>query len=324
MNFPLQTLRIGIIGAGSMGRNHTRVAVANPQVECKGIFDPNEKIGVDVAIEYGCRYFPDFTEFLDSIDAVVISSPTVTHFSIAKEALLAGKHCLIEKPITVSVSEAQELKALAEKQKLIVCVGHVERYNPVFAELQKILENKDVLAIKVNRLSYNTNRANDVDVVLDLMIHDIDNVNKLLTEKLDIIGAVGGNFHSTNLDYVTTIIKTASGIVCDITASKASQTKQRTLQISCADCFIHVDFLHKEIEVKRHSQGSYVTENSDVKYRQEHLVERVLVPNVEPLMAEHTDFVEAILNKRAPKVTAQDAIEALKLAIEVQEKCKVA
>lgn len=324
MNLPLKTLRIGIIGAGSMGRNHTRVAVANPQVECKGIFDPNEKVGVDVAIEYGCRYFSDFSEFLNSIDAAIISSPTITHYSIAKETLLADKHCLIEKPITVEVEQAEELRAIAEERGLVLCVGHVERYNPVFSELQKILENKEVLGIKVNRLSYNTNRANDVDVVLDLMIHDIDNVNKLLPEKLDIIGAVGGNFHSTNLDYVTSIIKTESGIVCDITASKASQTKQRTLQVSCTDCFINVDFLHKEIEVKRHAQGSYVTENNDVKYRQEYLVERVLVPNVEPLMAEHTDFVEAILNENAPKVTAQDGIEALKLAIEVQNKCNVA
>jgi predicted dehydrogenase len=322
MNLPLKTLRIGIVGAGSMGRNHTRVAVANPQVECISIFEPNENVGVDVATEYNCCYFSDFNEFLSTVDAVIISSPTTSHFSIAKKALLADKHCLIEKPITVEVDDAKELKAIAEERNLVICVGHIERYNPVYAELHKIIENKEVLGIKANRLSYNINRANDVDVVLDLMIHDIDNVNKLLPEKLDIIGAVGGNFHSTNLDYVTAILKTEKGIVCDITASKASQTKQRTLQISCVDCFINVDFLHKEIEVKRHAQDSYVTENSGVKYKQEYLIERVLVPNVEPLMAEHTDFVEAIVNERTPKVTAQDAIEALILALEVQKKCK--
>lgn len=324
MNKPTKTLRIGIIGAGSMGRNHTRVAVANPMVECKGVFDPNEKVGVDVAVEYGCRYFQDFESFLDCVDAVVISSPTVTHFDLAKQALLANKHCLIEKPVSVNVEHAEELKILAEERGLVVCVGHVERYNPVFAELQNILENKEILGVKVNRLSYNTNRANDVDVILDLMIHDIDNVNKLLPEKLNVIGAVGGNFHSTNFDYVTSIIKTDSGIICDITASKASQTKQRTLQISCTDCFITVDFLHKEIEVKRHAQGQYISGSSEVKYKQEYLVERVLVPNVEPLMAEHVDFSEAILYGRIPKVTIQDGIDALKLAIEVQNKCKVA
>lgn len=322
MNLPSQSLRIGIVGTGSMGRNHTRVAVANPLVECKGVFDPNEKQGISVATEYGCRYFDDFEGFLDAVDAIVISSPTTTHYSIAKQALLAGKHCLIEKPITVQISEAEELQQIALEEGLVISVGHVERYNPVFSELCNILENKEVLGIKVNRLGYNTNRANDVDVVLDLMIHDIDNINKLIPEKLHVVGAIGGNFHTTNYDYVTSIIKTDSGIVCDITASKASQTKQRTVQISCTDCFVTVDFLHKDIEVTRHAQGSYISENTDVKYKQEYLVERVLVPNVEPLMAEHSDFAEAILKKRSPKVTAQDGIDALKLAIEVQNKCK--
>jgi predicted dehydrogenase len=324
MNQPKNSLRVGIIGAGSMGRNHVRVAITNPLVECKGLFDPNEKLGVSVANEFGCNYFHDFTVFLDAVDAVVIASPTTTHFEIAKQALLAGKHCLIEKPITVEIAEALELKNIAQERGLTVSVGHVERYNPVFPELQKILENKEILGVKVNRLSYNTNRANDVDVVLDLMIHDIDNVNKLISEKLDVIGAVGGNFHSTNTDYVTAIIKTQSGIVCDITASKASQTKQRTIQISCADCFVIVDFLRKEIEVNRHAQGSYISDNIDVKYRQEYLVERVFVPNVEPLMAEHTDFADAILNEQLPKVTIEDGIDALRLAIEVQDKCKIA
>jgi len=324
MNQPTKSLRIGIVGTGSMGRNHTRVAVANPLVECKGVFDPNEKTGIAVATEYGCRYYDNFENFLEAVDAIVIASPTVTHYDIAKQALMAGKHCLIEKPITVEVSQAKELKQLAEDRNLIISVGHVERYNPVFPELQKILENKEILGIKGNRLSYNTNRANDVDVVLDLMIHDIDNVNKLVDEKLVVTGAVGGTFHSTSYDYVTSIISTNSGIVCDITASKASQTKQRTLQISCSDCFIIVDFLRKEIEVNRHAQGSYISDSAEVKYKQEYLVERVLVPNVEPLMAEHTDFAESILNGTTPKVTAQDGIDALELAIEVQGKCSAA
>lgn len=322
MNQPTQSLRIGIVGVGSMGRNHTRVAIGNPLVECIGVFDPNEKMGVSVATDYGCRYFPDYEEFLAAVDAIVIASPTTTHFELAKVALLRGKHCLIEKPITVDISEAEELQALADEKGLVISVGHVERYNPVFQELTNILENKEILGIKVNRLGYNTNRANDVDVVLDLMIHDLDNVNKLIPEKLNVVAAIGGNFHTKNNDYVTSLIKTDSGVVCDFTASKASQTKQRTLQVSCSDCFITVDFLHKDIEVNRHAQGSYIAENADVKYKQEYLVERVLVPNVEPLMAEHTDFAEAILQKKEPKVTAQDGIDALKLAIEVQDKCR--
>jgi len=169
MNLPNKSLRVGVIGAGSMGRNHVRVAISNPLVECIGLFDPNEKVGVNVAAEYNCRYFQDFIGFLDAVDAVIIASPTVTHFDLAKQALMANKHCLIEKPITVEVEDAEKLKAIADERGLVISVGHVERYNPVFSELQKILDNKEILGIKANRLSYNTNRANDVDVVLDLM-----------------------------------------------------------------------------------------------------------------------------------------------------------
>lgn len=322
MNSPKKTVRIGVAGAGSMGRNHVRVVVANPLVECIGLFDPNEQQGNNVAKEFGCKYFNDFQAFLDQVDAVVLAAPTTLHFELAKQILLQDKHCLIEKPITVEISEAEELKAIAEERHLTLAVGHVERYNPVYPELQKILEDKEILAIKANRLSYNTSRANDVDVVLDLMIHDIDNVNCLVPGQLELVGAVGGNFYTNNSDYVTAIFKGANGVVCDITASKASQTKQRTILISCENCFINVDFLRKEIEVNRYAQGAYVSSNSDIKYKQESLVERVFVPNVEPLMAEHTDFAEAILFGRAPRVTAQDGIEALKIAIGVQAQCK--
>ncbi len=323
MNHPRSVLRVGVAGAGSMGRNHTRVAVANPLVECVGVFDPNEKTGVIVADEYSCDYFSNYDDMLNEVDAVIIAAPTTLHYQLAKTALLANKHCLIEKPVTVDIAEAEELKALAEERNLVVLIGHVERYNPVYPELKKILEDKEVLSIKASRLSYNTNRANDVDVVLDLMIHDLDNVNCLIAEKLNVVSAVGGAFHSSNLDYATAIFKTESGIVCDVTASKVSQTKHRSLQISCSNCFITVDFLRKEIELNRHAQGSYVSDSSEVKYKQEQLVERVFVPNVEPLMAEHTDFANAILNGSLVRVSIQDGIEALRLAGEVQKQCKV-
>lgn len=322
MNHPRKVLKVGVVGAGSMGRNHTRVAVANPLVECKGIFDPNEKIGVSVAEQYSCYYYDNYEEMINAVDAVIIAAPTTLHYELAKTALLAGKHCLIEKPVTVEIQQAEELKKIADEKKLVVVIGHVERYNPVYPELKKILEDKEVLSIKASRLSYNTNRANDVDVVLDLMIHDLDNVNCLLSEQLNIVSAVGGSFHSSNLDYATAIFKTQSGIVCDITASKVSQTKHRSLQISCSNCFITVDFLRKEIELNRHAQGSYVSESSEVKYKQEQLVERVFVPNVEPLMAEHTDFANAILNDTPVRVSIQDGIDALSLANEVQLQCK--
>ena len=191
---------------------------------------------------------------------------------------------------------------------------HVERYNPVFTELKKIVDQEDILAIHSNRLSYNVSRANDVDVVLDLMIHDLDAINQILGGNLEVVGASGGCFHSPNYDHVSAELMAPNGSVATVIASKVSQTKYRMLNISCSDCYIKVDFLRKEIEINRRAVGRYISDLQEVTYKQEYLVERVFVPNVEPLMAEHTNFVESILEDKEPMVTAYHGVEALRLA----------
>ena len=322
MNKPSRTVRIGIVGAGSMGRNHVRIASTHPMIVCAGVFDPNEIVGRDVANVFGVDYFSDLESLLDNCDAIVIASPTSYHFDTAKAAIAVGKHCLIEKPITVTVEEGEELIRLSEEAGTIIRVGHVERYNPVFSELRKIVAQEDVLAINSSRLSYNVSRANDVDVVLDLMIHDLDAVNQILGGKLEVVGANGGCFHSPNYDHVSAELLAPNGSVATIIASKVSQTKYRMLNISCSDCYIKVDFLRKEIEINRRAAGRYISDLQDVTYKQEYLVERVFVPNIEPLMAEHSNFVESIIEEKEPLVTAYHGVDALRLAIKIQQLCK--
>ena len=322
MNRPSRTVRIGIIGAGSMGRNHVRIASTHPVIDCIGLFDPNETVGREVANLFGVDYFSELENLFDNCDAVVIASPTSSHFEIAKAAIAAGKDCLIEKPITVTVEEGEELIQLSEKAETIIQVGHVERYNPVFSELRKIVNQEDVLAINSSRLSYNVSRATDVDVILDLMIHDLDAVNQILGGNLEVVGAVGGSFHSPNFDHVSAELISPNGSVATVIASKVSQTKYRMFNISCSDCYIKVDFLRKEIEINRRAAGRYISDLQDVTYKQEYLVERVFVPNVEPLMAEHTNFIESILDKKEPLVTAYHGVEALRLAKKIQIMCK--
>ncbi|NQZ07045.1 MAG: Gfo/Idh/MocA family oxidoreductase [Algicola sp.] len=322
MNKPTKTVRIGIVGAGSMGRNHVRIASSHPIIHCAGVYDPNDTVGREVANVFGVEYFGQLNDLLDACEAVVIASPTSSHFEIAKAAIEAGKHCLIEKPITVTVEEGEELIRMSEQHGTIIQVGHVERYNPVFPELKKICEQEDILAINSNRLSYNVSRANDVDVVLDLMIHDLDAINQILGGNLEVVGASGGCFHSPNYDHVSAELMAPNGSVATVIASKVSQTKYRMLNISCSDCYIKVDFLRKEIEINRRAVGRYISDLQEVTYKQEYLVERVFVPNVEPLMAEHSNFVESILEDKEPLVTAYHGVEALRLAIKIQQLCK--
>jgi predicted dehydrogenase len=321
MNRPSKTVRIGIIGAGSMGRNHVRIANSHPAIDCVGIYDPNETVGREVANVFDVEFFSQLVDLLDICDAIVIASPTSSHFDIAKTAIESGKHCLIEKPITVTVEEGEELIQLSDKFGTIIQVGHVERYNPVFSELKKIVDQEDILAIHSNRLSYNVSRANDVDVILDLMIHDLDAVNQILGGNLEVVGAIGGCFHSPNYDHVSCELRAPNGSIATVIASKVSQTKYRMLNISCSDCYIKVDFLRKEIEINRRAVGRYISDLQDVTYKQEYLVERVFVPNVEPLMAEHTNFVESILEGKEPMVTAYHGVEALRLAKQIQLLC---
>tara|TARA_R110002012_G_scaffold7979_1_gene37241 strand:- start:4923 stop:5897 length:975 start_codon:yes stop_codon:yes gene_type:complete len=323
MNTPKRVIKVGVVGAGSMGKNHVRVATSNPLMDCIGLFDPSETIGRNVATLYSTKYFPNYQDMLDEVEAVVIASPTTTHFDMAKLAIENGKHCLIEKPITVTVEEGEKLLALAEQYNVTIEVGHVERYNPVYSELIKILESEEILAVKANRLSFNVSRANDVDVVLDLMIHDLDTINQLLGGDLEVKGAIGATFLSPSNDYVNALFKGRNGMLAEVTASKVSQTKQRDLTISCSDCFIKVDYLRKEIEINRHAVSKYVSDEHNVKYKHESLVERVYVPNSEPLMAEHVDFAESIIEGREPIVTGHAGLSTLKLAIEVQKQCVI-
>lgn len=315
-------LKVGVVGTGSMGKNHVRVACSNPLIDCIGVFDPNATAGRGVSTAYDIQYFSELSKMLEVVDAIIIASPTTTHFDVAKQALNQGKHCLIEKPITVTVAEAEELIAIAEENSLTIVVGHVERYNPVFPELMKILENEEILSVKANRLSYNVSRANDVDVILDLMIHDLDTLNIMLGGNLEVVSAVGGQFHSVKNDYVAALLKAPNGTIVDVTASKVSQTKLRQLVISCSDSFVTVDYLRKEIEINRHAVSNYVNDELNLQYKHESLVERVFVPNLEPLKAEHTDFAEAILENKAPLVSGYEGLEVLKLALAIQDKCQ--
>lgn len=318
MNKPSKTVRIGIVGTGSMGRNHVRIASSHPVIDCIGVYDPNETVGREVANIFGVDYFDKLEELLDMVDGIVIASPTSCHFETAKTAIEMGKHCLIEKPITVTVEEGEELIRMSQEFGTVIQIGHVERYNPVFTELKKIVDQEDILAIHSNRLSYNVSRANDVDVVLDLMIHDLDAINQILGGNLEVVGANGGCFHSPNFDHVSAELMAPNGSVATVIASKVSQTKYRMLNISCSDCYIKVDFLRKEIEINRRAVGRYISDLQEVTYKQEYLVERVFVPNVEPLMAEHTNFVESILEDKEPMVTAYHGVEALRLAKKIQ------
>lgn len=310
-----ETLRVGVIGVGNMGQHHTRVLSLLKDVELVGVSDINVERGLDTASKYRVRFFEDYRELLDLVDAVCVAVPTLLHYAVGMTCLEAGVHVLMEKPIAASISEAESLVNAAAETNRILQVGHIERFNPAFLELSKVLKTEELLAVEAHRMSPYSNRANDVSVVLDLMIHDIDLLLELVASTVVKLTASGSSASgSGNLDYVTATLGFANGIVATLTASKVTHRKLRSIVAHCKNSLTEADFLNNEILIHRQTTANYVTDYGQVLYRQDGLIEKVYTSNIEPLHAELEHFVNCVRGGNQPSVGGEQALKALRLA----------
>jgi predicted dehydrogenase len=317
----VKQINIGVVGLGSMGRNHVRVATINPFVKNVYVFDANRN-AIDGAVsDFGVSGSRTLEELFELSDAVIIASATSSHYEVAMQALSHERHCLVEKPITETLSQAQEILELATCKKCIVSVGHIERFNPVFVEVCNILKSEKAYFFTAERLSYNIDRANDVSVILDLMIHDLDAMNYLSGGMSELKSCIGNCFVSPKYDFVTANFASQSSIF-NLTASKVSQTRNRKLKISCEDCFIEADYIMRQVVVTRNGSSEYLQRSRQVGYKQQAIIEQVLVPSIEPLLAEQVDFLKSIIEMRPPSVSVEDGISALSLALSIESALK--
>lgn len=310
-----EILRVGVIGVGNMGQHHTRVLSLLKDVELVGVADVNVERGLDTASKYRVRFFEDYRELLNLVDAVCVAVPTLLHYAVGMTCLEAGVHVLMEKPIAASISEAESLVNAAAETNRILQVGHIERFNPAFLELSKVLKTEELLAVEAHRMSPYSNRANDVSVVLDLMIHDIDLLLELVASTVVKLTASGSSASgSGNLDYVTATLGFANGIVATLTASKVTHRKFRSIVAHCKNSLTEADFLNNEILIHRQTTANYVTDYGQVLYRQDGLIEKVYTSNIEPLHAELEHFVNCVRGGNQPSVGGEQALKALRLA----------
>jgi len=313
-------LRMGIIGVGNMGQHHTRILSLLKDVELVGISDVNVERGLDIASKYRVRFFERYQDLLPHVDAVCIAVPTRLHHQVGIDCLQAGVHILIEKPIAASITEAESLVNAAAEANCILQVGHIERFNPAFQELDKVLKTEELLAVEARRMSPYSQRANDVSVVFDLMIHDLDLLLELTAVpvvRLTASGSSAGN--SRHLDYVTATLGFANGVVATLTASKVTHRKIRCLAAHCQDSLIETDFLNNEILIHRQTTANYTTEHGQVLYRQDGLIEKVHTSNIEPLHAELEHFVSCVRGGEKPSVGGEQALKALRLASLIEQ-----
>ena len=319
-------IRIGVIGVGNMGQHHTRVLSLLKDVELVGVSDINVERGLDTASKYRVRFFADYRDILPHVEAVCIAVPTRLHYVVGMACLQAGVHVLIEKPIAASIPEAESLVNAAAESQRILQVGHIERFNPAFQELSKVLKTEELLALEAHRMSPYSDRANDVSVVLDLMIHDIDLLLELAAAPVVKLTASGSRAFTGEdsivrpyLDYVTATLGFANGIVATLTASKVTHRKIRRIAAHCKNSLTEADFLNNEILIHRQTTANCVTDYGQVLYRQDGLIEKVYTSNIEPLHAELEHFVNCVRGGNQPSVGGEQALKALRLASLIEQ-----
>ncbi|MCB1176158.1 MAG: Gfo/Idh/MocA family oxidoreductase [Leptospiraceae bacterium] len=310
-------IKVGIIGTGHMGQYHVNVARQVGSAELIGIFDADPERAKLIADKYETSPFSSVEDLLGKVDALVVAAPTFLHHQITKEALSKGKHVLVEKPIAENVDQAREIVELAKKNKLILQVGHVERYNGAILELGKIVDSP--MLVESRRLAPFNARIKDVGVVLDMMIHDIDIVLNLVKSKVVSLKANGTKIVSDHEDIASVVLKFENGCVASINASRNTQSKIRTLNITDKNAYIQLDFTDQEIELHRQATSNINLTNEQIRYRQESIVEKIFVHKDNPLKQEHEHFINCILGKATPHVDGEKDIETLEIAHKILE-----
>ena len=303
-------MRLAVVGAGKMGTYHSKLLGKTSGVDLVGVCDTNVWKAQLAAWQSNTVAIRDYRDILGRVDAVVISVPTPLHFEVGKAALEAGAHVLIEKPLASSVEEAKELLALSENKKLVLQVGHIERFNP--AVLEAVQHIRDPRYITVERLGPYDPRTAHIGVVMDLMIHDLDILLTLVGSEVESLEALGANLLSGYEDIANVRVRFKTGCVADLTASRISLAKSRKLRVFQKDSYISLDYGRGSLKVYK-KKSPVIKSLADVQ---------ILTPkltSVDPLKNEHLHFLDCIRHNRKPWPSGERGVEALKLALQITD-----
>ncbi|MCO4820535.1 MAG: Gfo/Idh/MocA family oxidoreductase [Flavobacteriaceae bacterium] len=316
-------LKAGVLGAGHLGKIHLRLLNQSEKYELVGFYDADPINAKKVTEEFGYTYFDTIVGLIDAVDMVDIVTPTLSHYDCAIQAIAKGKHIFIEKPITNTVKEAENIRELLAKHNLRGQVGHVERFNPAFIAVKDHLENP--MFIETHRLAEFNPRGTDVPVVLDLMIHDIDIILSVVGSKVKHVSASGVSVISDTPDIANARIEFENGCVANLTASRISLKNMRKTRFFQKDAYISVDFLEKKCEVVKMKDAPELPGDFDmILQNAEGLKKQIYFDNPEiasnnAILDELETFADAINNNTAPVVTLHDGTEALRVATMIIE-----
>jgi predicted dehydrogenase len=329
----LSRLRLAVVGVGHLGRIHARLAAALPEIELIAVVDSRAEAREALAKDTGARPIAEYLDLIGEVDAAVVATPTFTHHRVAGDLIRGGVHVLVEKPITPTVQEADELVQLARRRQIVLQVGHVERFNPALVSVQDRLQEPKY--IEARRESGYTFRSTDVGVVMDLMIHDIDVVLSLVNSSLVSVDALGVSVLGDHEDMVSARLHFANGAVANLTASRTSYAPKRTMQVFTPTRFASIDFATRKATVvepradvlRRDFHVGGLSDETRTRLREQLFAELLVkeeVPAVETnaIEQELLDFAAAIQTGRAPRVTGADGRDAVVVAETILERVR--
>ena len=303
------SIRVAVIGVGHLGQHHARIYAAMAEVELVGVIDTNRVRAEEMARKFGTTPFHEAPELVGGVDAVSVAVPTGAHLAVALPFLEAGTAVLIEKPIAASVLEADRLIEAAEARGVVLAVGHTERFNPAVEAARPLIESPRF--IEVHRLGTFPDRSLDIDVIFDLMIHDLDLLLALVRSEVVSVEAVGVNVLTAKTDIANARLRFASGCIANLTASRISRDRVRKIRFFQHNTYVSVDYASREVEAYRlvPQDGRPAIQGG-----------KLPVADDEPLRRELADFVDAVRTGRQPGVTGHEGRAALALATRVADK----
>ncbi len=314
--------KIGVVGAGHLGKIHLKILQNAPFVNLVGFFDNDPKVRKEIKSKFNIKSFESYQELIDNSDIVDIVTPTLSHFNCAKEALRSNKHVFIEKPVTHTIEEVKKLIKLAQTTGRKVQVGHVERFNPAFTEAQKLINQPRF--IEVHRLAQFNSRGTDVSVIHDLMIHDLDIVLHVVKSPVKSINASGVSVLSNTPDIANARIEFINGCVANITSSRMSLNNVRKSRFFQKNAYVSVDFLNRSHEFIRLDSNKIpsdkiVVTSPNFKPKESVIIQTESVSNINPIEEELKSFLNSIESNVNPTVDLKAAQMALQLTTDVME-----
>ncbi|MBP5352689.1 MAG: Gfo/Idh/MocA family oxidoreductase [Alphaproteobacteria bacterium] len=320
-----EAIKVAVIGAGVMGKNHIKTYKSMQGVELVGVYDVSAEATKAAAETFGIKAFSSMEEVAANVDAVSVVTTSITHADVGEYFMNKGIHCMMEKPLATTEEGCMRLINAAKNNNVVLMVGHIERFNPAVEQMGRLLsDTSKIRSLTAQRMSAASGRITDVDVAMDLMIHDVEVIQSLVKSPVIHVQAASVKTEESPMgkDYISALLEFENGATANITASRITQSRVRTLTVTTDTNYIDMDFINQSINVHTQGRMPYVNQEEIpewMNYGLKGSVEQLFIPTNQPLQAELTHFLKCVRGEAIPRVNGEQALDALRVIWEIEE-----